>query len=103
MSLLQVKDHNSSRVPVAHACSHSCSNQEYHGSKPAEAVFTRPYLEKTLYKNRAGVVAQAPVSQKINKRSQFKVQNLKYGSYCLLTVPIIIKEKSNHHKSGLSV
>jgi hypothetical protein len=43
---------------VAHACNPSYSgsrDQEDHGSKPA---WTRPYLEKTLHKNKTGGVAQ---------------------------------------------
>jgi hypothetical protein len=50
------------RALVAHACNPSYSggrDQEDHGSKPALANSSaRPYLEKTLHKNRVGGVAQ---------------------------------------------
>jgi hypothetical protein len=36
-------------------------------------LFSRPYLEKTLYRKRADGVAQAPVPQKEKKRQRQKI------------------------------
>jgi hypothetical protein len=65
-------------VPVAHAYNLSYSggrDQEDHSSKPALCKLSmRPYLEKSLHKNRAGGVTQgegrvqAPVPQKKKKK-----------------------------------
>jgi hypothetical protein len=56
------KDFFIGRALVAHTynCSYSGDrDQEDRGSKPAQANSSkRPYLEKTLHKNRAGAVAQ---------------------------------------------
>jgi hypothetical protein len=83
---------------VDHACNTGYSggrDQEDHGSKPVQAnSSTRPYLEKTLHKNRAGGVAESvgpefkPQHRKKKKAAEEEKLALPPDNTCATMLPL---------------